>query len=99
MDEAQILEVLLELAGEAGMRVRVGAGEGASDELPPLASGVCRLRGEWWVVLARSDSLPVQIETLASALREHAADLIGERHLAPAVRAHLDPEGTIPGFS
>jgi hypothetical protein len=93
MDEAQILEVLLELAGEAELKVRTGRGARLAEDLPPMASGVCRVGGQWWVVLSTSDSLRVQIETLAAALRDHAAQLIEERHLAPAVRRYLDPMG------
>ena len=80
MDEAQILEHLLELAGEAGMKVRAGGSGRLGDDLPPVASGVCRVRGELWVVLAEGDGLLIQIDTLANAL-------------PPAVRAFLDPLG------
>jgi hypothetical protein len=93
MDEAQILEALLELAGEAELTVRTGRGARLAEDLPPMASGVCRVGGQWWVVLSASDSLQVHVETLAAALREHAPDLIEERHLAPAVRRTLDPMG------
>ena len=93
MDEAHILETLLDLAGEAGMKVRTSGRAKLGEDLPPVASGVCRVRGEVWVVLAASDAVPVQIETLAVALRQHAAELLENRHLAPAVRAHLEPQG------
>jgi hypothetical protein len=93
MDESQILQTLFELAGEAGMKVRAGGSAKLGEDLPPLASGVCKVRGELWVVLAAGDSVPIQIETLATALRSHAADLIEERHLPPAVRTFLDPPG------
>jgi hypothetical protein len=93
MDEAQILEALLELADEAGMKVRAGGRGSLGDDLPPMASGVCRVRGELWVVLASADSVPVQIGTLAGALRDHAAEFVEGRHLAPAIRAFLDPRG------
>ena len=93
MDEAQILEHLLELAGEAGMRVHAGGRGKLGDDLPPVASGVCRVRGQLWVVLAESDALPLQIDTLAGALRTHAAQLIEDRHLPPAIRTFLEPLG------
>ncbi len=93
MDETQIFEALLELAAEAGMKVRLGGRGKLGEDLPPVASGVCRVRGELWVVLAASDSVPVQITTLAQALREHAAEFVESRHVAPAVRAFLDPQG------
>jgi hypothetical protein len=93
MDESQILESLIELAAEAGMRIRIGGRRGLAEDLPPVASGVCRLRGELWVVLSSSESPAIQIETLADALREHAAPLLESRHLPPAVRAYLEPQG------
>jgi hypothetical protein len=93
MDEARILETLFDLAEEAGMKVRIGGRANLGEDLPPVSSGVCRVRGEVWVVLAAADSVPVQIDTLAGALREHAGELLERRHLAPAVRAHLDPHG------
>jgi len=90
MDEKDVLEVLFELAAEAGIRVKVaGRGAGGADA-GPLASGVCRVRGELWVVLSSSEPVGAQIRTLAWALRAHAPALIEERHLAPAVRAALD---------
>jgi hypothetical protein len=91
MDESQILESLLELAAEAGMRVRMGGGVAPEENLPPLASGVCRLRGELWVVLSSRESPAVQIEALASALRDHAGSLLESRHLPPAIRNYLEP--------
>ncbi|MDE0885530.1 MAG: hypothetical protein OSB70_08360 [Myxococcota bacterium] len=93
MDETQIFEALLELAGGAGIKVRLGGGGNLGEDLPPVASGACRVRGELWVVLAASDSVPIQIATLAGALREHAAEFVESRHVAPAVRAFLNPQG------
>ena len=91
MDETELLEVLFELARNAGFRIRPAGRLGPDD--PPLSSGVCRLRGELYIVLAASESLPMQIETLAAALREHANPLLEDQHLPPAVRALLDPAG------
>ena len=53
------------------------------------ASGVCRVRGKTWVVLAASDDLEERIEVLAQALKTHAAHLLESRYLPPAVRARL----------
>lgn len=92
VNEADILEVLLDLAESAGFEVRPG-GRLAPDD-PPLASGVCRLRGRLFVVLSANESVPMQIDTLAGALREHAAPLLESQHLPPAVRAVLDPAGS-----
>ena len=47
---SELLERLAELAREAGLEVRE-LRAGAEGE-PPLASGVCRVRGETWVLLA-----------------------------------------------
>jgi len=88
LQEKDVLEVLLELAADAGFRVKV-AGRDAGD-LGPLASGVCRVRGELWIVLSSGDPVRAQIRTLGAALRTHAAALVEERHLPPAVRAVLD---------
>lgn len=91
VDESDILEVLLDLAESAGFQVRPGGQLGPDD--PPLASGVCRLRGQLFVVLSANESVPMQIDTLAGALREHASSLLESQHLPPAVRAVLDPAG------
>lgn len=82
-----MLGALQGLAAEAGLRVRPGppaAGEG------PLESGVCRVRGELWVVLVPSDPVEHRIAVLARALVAHAPALLETRWLAPAVRERLD---------
>jgi len=89
VQESEILEVLLELATEAGMRVKA-AGRDAGGESLPLSSGVCRVRGELWVVLSNVEPPGAQIRVLAAAIRTHAAALVEERHLPPAVRAWLE---------
>jgi hypothetical protein len=92
MDGAQILEVLQELASEAGFEIRrVGSGRPPEDD-PPIASGVCRLRGRVWVVLSGSEPLELQIDVLAGALRKHAGTLLEDRYLPPAVRARIELE-------
>jgi len=90
VDEKDILEMLLELAREAGMRVEVAGRDAQGADSLPLSSGVCRVRGELWVVLASHDAVGVQIGTLGDALRTHAFELIEARHLPPAVRAVLE---------
>ncbi len=90
MEQGDVLEVLLELAAEAGLRVRVAGREALGADSLPLASGVCRVRGEWWVVLSSSEPTEAQIRTLAEALEKHAKSLLEERHLPPAVRAVID---------
>jgi hypothetical protein len=61
----------------------------AGDGQPPPASGVCRVRGETWVLLAASDALEERVEVLARALKTHAAEFLESRYLPPAVRARL----------
>jgi hypothetical protein len=93
MEEAEILEHLFELARDAGMRVSIaGRGQIGADDLP-LSSGVCRIRDQVYVVLSGAEPPAVQIETLAGALREYAVELLQDRHLPPAVRSCIDPEG------
>ncbi len=90
MTDAEILESLFELAREAGIEVRLVGSASGGEEGPAPSSGVCRVRGELWVVLARSEPPELQIDVLAAALRSHAAALIEERFLPPAVRARVE---------
>ncbi|MEE3328279.1 MAG: hypothetical protein VX252_13155 [Myxococcota bacterium] len=94
VDEADILEMLFELAREAGFEIRA-AGRLSPDD-PPLLSGVCRLRGRLYIVLSANESVPMQIEALASALRDNAAESLQNRHLPPAIRSLIDPPGSKP---
>ena len=82
-----MLAFLVDLAREAGLEVRsVGAAVG---ELP-ARSGVCRLRGGVFVILAASDSAEDRIAILAQALREHRPAALEGRYLPPAVRERLE---------
>ena len=76
-----MLELLVGLAEEAGIAVRVArAGE---SELPPR-SGICRVRGRLLLVVSAAEPVEARIEAVAAALRE-----IG---IAERVRAEqLDP--------
>lgn len=89
MQPAELMEALLELAGEAGLEVRTAGVSATADAEGSLASGVCRVQDKVFVVLSRSDPVDVQIEVLGDALREHAAAFIEGRYLPPAVRARL----------
>ena len=92
MTEAEILEDLLRLAESAGLRVqRVPRGR-ALEGGPPVASAVCRMGNEWRIVLVASDSLDERIDVVAAALREHCAEWLESRHLAPALRQRLDAD-------
>ena len=79
-----MLALLAGLAEEAGMQVRAARPPG------PLESGVCRVRGQLWLVLAPGDPLEHQIRVVIEALRLHAPALLEERWLPPAVRARLE---------
>ena len=84
-----LLEALSDLAAEAGLSVRALQGGAVGDDLGVASSGVCRVRDEVWVMLAASDPVEERIEVLVRALREHAAPLLEQRYLPPAVRARL----------
>lgn len=87
MNDTEVLVALVELAEQAGLRVR--AARGAADAGPLATSGVCRVRGEVLVVLVGDDPLGDRIAVVAGALREHAAEFLEGRWLPPALRAHL----------
>ena len=80
---------LLELAGDAGFEVRRTSGCAGEDRDLPVASGVCRVRGRVWVVLASSDSLEERSAVLVEALQTHARELLESRYLPPALRERL----------
>lgn len=87
MEPRAILEVLVGLAEEAGVAVRVvRVGEG---EAPPR-SALCRVRGRPVLVLCSAEPLDARIELVAATLRTHGAGLLEERFLAPAVRERLE---------
>ena len=90
MERAALFEALRELAESCGMAVR-GIGPGGD---VATASGVCRVRGQWWVMLAEGDPLDARIAVLADALRTHAAAELEDRYLPPALRDLLDPGGS-----
>lgn len=89
MEPAALLEALLELARETGLVVQRVGRQPALD-LPPVASGVCRLRGELRVLLADADPPTERIRVLARALCEFAAADLEGRYLPPAVRECLE---------
>lgn len=88
MEGPQLLDLLAELAAEAGFRVQVlPASDGGGDLAP--RSGYCRVRGEVRVVLAAREPLEDRIEAVAAALRAHGGDFLEARFLAPAVRERI----------
>ena len=90
MELSDLLERLSELAREAGLEVRELRAGAEGDSSP--ASGVCRVRGETWVLLAASDALEKRVEVLARALKTHAGHILEGRYLPPAVRQRLSKE-------
>jgi hypothetical protein len=87
MTPGELLAALVALAAETGLRVRATPG---GDDGGPLASGVCRVRGEVVVVLVGADPDEARIEVLARALRVHAGPTLEARWLPPAVRARIE---------
>jgi hypothetical protein len=85
----EVLERLLELARETGLAVRFVPGAPRGEGEPGAASGVCRVRGELWVVLSRSDPPQARIAVLAGALRAERGEELESRYLPPAVREWL----------
>ena len=92
MEPSAILDVLLDLAREAGFQVRpVGRGGLEPGESQP-GSAVVKLKGDVWVMLSSVDPVAIQLDVLAGALRDHAEELIESRHLPPAVRSVLESD-------
>jgi hypothetical protein len=94
VDAQSLLDFLVELAQEAGVKVRV-IPRSAAAELEPLPrSGICRIRGDPWLLLASGESLEDRIEAAATAVRVHAPAVLEGRYLPPAVRERLaSPRG------
>lgn len=84
MERRELLELVLDLAREAGIEIRREPGGAA------VRSGVCRVRGAVWLVLSAADPLEERLAVAADALRRHAGPLLEERYLPPAVRDLLE---------
>ncbi len=89
MNPEEIEQQLIELAQAAGLEVRGLPGAGFREGEPAASSGVCRVRGAVWVLLAPSDSVEEHISVLVSALETHAAGFLEDHYLPPAVRQRL----------
>jgi len=88
-----LLDFLVELAQGAGIQVRVIPRSGAEVDLAPR-SGICRIRGAPWLLLASGESLEDRIEAAATAVRVHAPQALEGRYLPPAIRERLkSPRG------
>lgn len=94
MEGQSLLDFLVELAQEAGVQVRVIPRYAAEGD-PAPRSGICRIRGAPWLLLASGEPLEDRIEAAAMAVRVHARAVLEERYLPPAVRERLDsPRGS-----
>lgn len=81
----------MELARAAGIEVRALPQRGAGlREDAPARSGICRVRGATWVLLAAGDGLEEQIAVLAEALLAADPGLLEGHFLAPAVRQRIE---------
>lgn len=89
MNQAEVLQRLMELAEAAGLRVRPIRGTSGAEGEPAAASGLCRVRGELWIVLSNNDSLEDRVAVVAGALRSEASEWLQGRYLPPALRARL----------
>lgn len=89
MSPEQIHDELLALARSAGFEVRRSSGGAGRDSDLPIASGVCRVHGEIWVILSSTETLEERSDALVAALTAHASSLLEDRYLPPAVRARL----------
>jgi hypothetical protein len=90
LNQAETVEALLDLARDVDLEVRIVGPPSNSDGEPPPASGVCRVKGRIWVVLASAEPAAAQIAMLATALRQHRGDQLENRYLSPALRAVLE---------
>jgi hypothetical protein len=90
VEAARLLDALVDLAEEVGLPVRKLGRSNAADAPTLTASGVCRVRGEVWVMLLDADPAERRVEVLATALREHAAEALEQRFLPPALREILE---------
>lgn len=93
MEGQALLDFLVELAQEAGIQVRVIPRSAAEGDLAPR-SGICRIRGSPWLLLASGEPLEDRIEAAAMAVRAHAPESLEARYLPPAIRERLvSPRG------
>jgi len=92
VNQAEVLLQLVELAEAAGLRVRPIRGTSGAEGEPAAGSGLCRVRGELWIVLASHDSMEERIAVVAGALRREASEWLQGRYLPPALRARIYSE-------
>jgi hypothetical protein len=90
VEAARLLNALLDLAREVELPVKTLGRASGADAPAQTSSGVCRVRGEFWVLLIDADPPERRVEVLAGALREHASEQLEQRYLPPALRAILE---------
>lgn len=90
MDEARLLEALLELASRTKLEVRVLSSPSLTGEYAPTASAACRVGERIWVVLAPDDPVRHQAEILGRALQRYRTEVLETYFVAPGVREFLD---------
>lgn len=90
MEEAALLEALLELARETGLATQRVSRQPVFEGLAPSSSGACKVRGEVRVLLSDSDPPAERIRVLAEVLRRERGEALEGRFLAPAVRRVLE---------
>ena len=90
MEARSLLDLLAELATEAGFRVQALSASAAHEGEPPTRSGHCRLNGEVRVILVAQEPLEDRIEVLAEALRLHGGASLASRFIPPAARERIE---------
>ena len=89
MQPGELLSQLVDLARAAGLEVREMSGSGGREGDLPTGSGICRVKGGIWILLAGTDSLDERIDVIAGALNAHAGDFLESHYLPPALRERL----------
>ena len=100
MDDAEIIEQLTVLARDAGLSVHTVRGLPQAEGEPAAGSGLCRVRGQDWVVLSGADAPARRIDVLCRALLRLAPGVLERRWLPPALRVRLaacEESGLTPG--
>jgi len=90
MDEARLLEALLELASRTELEVRVLSSSSSAADYAPTSSAACRVGERIWVVLAPDDPVLHQAEILAQSLCRYRSEFLEDNFIAPGVREFLD---------
>jgi hypothetical protein len=90
MEPGDVLAVLVALAEEAGIAVRVLPRAAGGEAEPAPRSGACRLRGAPFLLLAPAEPVEDRIAAAVAALRGFAPHALEGRFLPPAVRERLE---------